>query len=335
MAGKENLPNADRSHLHGAGDDLLDPESMDVRVYYPPRRKRRMGITMWLAVLAIVCTALAIYLHVTKEDPKAEEDVSPAETASETIVNEVVVDVDKVNEAAGAEENAGKDEKKAEGAEQTIEDDSIVGRMVKVLSGYFGAKTLEEKMQYVIDPQRVEPLMYNYYSRTRYAPQEIRELTPPRSFSIDGAAFWRTRIVLGDGSVAFAAMRVIDGEPKIDWESQVRFSSYDWTNWVDDKSIEEGDFRVYAVLDQYYPAPFSDSSRYMCVKLTTMDSPRSMFAYLDRKDPAQRDLIMQLSSGGKQECTLRLQQVASEAASPVAKVTKVLSASWIIVEKDS
>lgn len=341
MAKKDSSTPYDRSGLNKAGDEFLDLENMGEYVN-PRKRKIRMGTYMVIVSVVLVVVGLTLYLIANKEFPELEKALSESQVVQPQEVQkekEPVVDVDEVNKAADAAGNedgeaATKEEKDGK-EEQIIDSNSIAGQMVKALSGYFSATSIEQKLQYVLDPRRVEPMMYNYYSRVRFYPQEIQQLTPPRSFSIEGAAFWRTQIAFRDGSVAFVAMRIVDGEPKIDWESQVRYCSRDWTNWVDDKSVEEGDFRVYAVLDQYYPKPFDNTSRYMCVKLTTMDSPRSIFAYFDREDPSQKDLILQLESGSKQECTLRLQQVASGAASPVAKVVKVLSPSWIIVEKNS
>ena len=64
-----------------------------------------------------------------------------------------------------------------------------------------------------------------------------------------------------------------------------------------------------------------------------MDSDKTMFAYLDLTDFDQREFARQLIESGNNpiECVLTLQQVDSkESDSPVAKVLKVVSPSWVI-----
>lgn len=321
-------------------------DRITVQVDSSKNNKRPRSAGPYLAVILVLMLGLGfcLYLLVTNKGlgkPDQEGDgqqqsapAQPAATPSET-PDAAEIDLDKVNKAGdAAAQEPGEGQPAAASDSETIDPDSMISKMAMALSKYYLASSPEEKLKYVIDPERIAPLMRDFYFRHPFRPNEMAQLTPPQALPFEGRSFWRVQVTFKDGTSGFAAMRIIDGEPKIDWESEVRYSTKDWDAWIDDQNGGEADFRVYAIADMYYPAPFDDRARYVCVKLRVMGSNRTMFGYLDSQDPDQMPLIEQIMSGNMQECTLRLQQVKSDASSPVARVVKVLSTSWIVVSHD-
>ncbi len=297
----------------------------------------------YLAVIIVLAIGLGVCLYFLSKNKSGDSPPPPAAAGSQDPSPgkeenaAPVVDVDKVNRSAeGSQEAAADGEAKAgDNGSREIAPDSLLGRISMTLKNYFAASSAEEKLKYVIDPQRVEPLMRDFYFRSPLQPMELKSLSSPTSLPFKGVSFWKVDVFFTNGANGFAAMRIIDGVPKIDWESEVRYSSMDWEKWADSKEDTTGVFRVYAILDQYYPEPFTDRTRYVCIKLRTMESTRTVFAYLDAKEPDQEDLIRALAGGQMQECTLEMKRVkSSSAASPIAAVTKVLSTSWIVVPDD-
>lgn len=317
-------------------------DNIKVNVDPSKNNKRPRSAGPYLAVIIALMLGLGFCLYLLVRNnglggqpggndtqQQAEAPANP-ETPSSEQPSGGDIDLDKVNRAdeASAETPAPAPES------ETIDPDSMVSKMAMALSKYYLASSPEEKLKYVIDPERVGSLMRDFYFRHPLRPNEMAQLTPPQALPFEGQAFWRMQVTFKDGTNGFAAMRIIDGEPKVDWESEVRYSTKDWDAWIDQNSSEEADFRVYAIADMYYPAPFQDRTRYLCVKLRVMGSSRTMFGFLDNQDTEQAPLIEQIMSGNMQECTLRLKRVKSDASSPIAQVVKVLSTSWIVVSRD-
>lgn len=214
---------------------------------------------------------------------------------------------------------------------QGVDENSIVGKIALTLQNYYSADSPENKLKYVNHPDYVRELMQDYYSRKPFIPKEVKEVSQIQSFAFEGFPFWRVQVGFSDGGKGFAALRFIDGEPKVDWESEVRYSTMDWDKWVESKDEEEGIFRVYGIVDQYYPEPFSDYSRYVCVKLRHPDSSQTSFAYIDRRDEKMKSLLQMVAEGKLREYTLKLQRVKSGSPAALSKVVELVSSSWILV----
>lgn len=228
---------------------------------------------------------------------------------------------------------ADKEEKKAKEPDKQVS--SIVQKMIDEISGYFAASSPDQRLAYVIDPEKVASKMKAYYSRVPMRSGKIARVNVPVGMALGGFAYWRAQGTMEDGTPFFIALRMVDGKPKIDWESEVRYSDFDWDEWVDDPAAKVGEFRVYAKVDGVYEDPYEDNSRYRCLYLKSMDSSRSLFAYLDMNDFDQSEFYNTISSanGGPLECLLKLEKTkGKDGKQPkisTAKVLKVLSPSWI------
>lgn len=225
-------------------------------------------------------------------------------------------------------DNAQTEDKKEE---QTIDESSLLGRMALAVQGYYAAKSPKGKLAFVIDPQKVEPLMRDFYFREALIPGTVAQMTSPEAFSLNGVSFWRTQVALNDGRQSFLAIKMIGDTPKIDWASEVRYSPQNWDEWLEKGTKGDvSEFRVYAETDAHYPKEFSHAEKYRCIKIRSADSTNTLFAYLDLSDLDQSDFAQMLAQGQRAECVLSLQIVAIDNGIPLAKVVKVVSPSWVI-----
>ena len=226
---------------------------------------------------------------------------------------------------------AAKDKDKPAPLTQTLDADSILGKMALTVQGYYSAKSPKDKLAFVLDPKETEPLMREYYFREALLPGTVVQMSAPEAFALQGISFWRTQIALNDGRTGILALRIIEGIPKVDWASEVRYSTQDWQDWLEKGTKGEvGDFRVYAEVDDYYPAPFENREKYLCLKLRTIDSPETVFAYLDLKDEAQAEFAAAFLQNKMMECVLSLKIVGEHKGGALVRVVKVVSPSWII-----
>lgn len=234
--------------------------------------------------------------------------------------------------AAAAEKTADAKENKEEDAPkgQTVDENSVLGRMAKTMQGYFAAKSPKEKLTFVLEPEKTEPMMRDFYFRESLIPGTLQEMSTPEAVAVDGMSYWRSNFALADGRTGTVFMRVVDDTPKVDWPSEVRYSAVNWDEWLEKKEGKAADFRVLAKLDTYYPKDFSDRSKYVCIKVSNGESASSVFAYLNIGDADQLEFAQMLANGQAKDCILTLKLVPGHDKIPVATVEKVVSPSWLV-----
>lgn len=255
---------------------------------------------------------------------KAEQNAKPSRKTGK---KESTADKKKAEEAAAA----------AEASKQTtVDENSLLGRMAMTVKAYFKAKSPKEKLNYVLNPSETEPLMRDYYFREGLLPGNLTQMTTPEAYPVEGVPFWKTKVALEDGRQSLVFIRMLDDNtPKIDWSSEVRYSSVGWEEWIKTGKPEIAEFRVSAQLDSHYPKQFEDRAQYLCIKVVSADSNNTLMAYLNLKDPAQREFAETIASGNAQDCILSLKMEKSEGDIKIASVQKVVSPSWILMAQNA
>lgn len=271
------------------------------------------------AFIAIGCFSMAAipasFAQAAKDKPSAKPPAAAKEKTEK-------------KDDAKADESA--EEAKPEGT--TIDENSVLGRMAKTVQGYFAAKSPREKLTFVLSPEQTEPLMRDFYFREPLTPGALTGITNPEAVAINGLSYWRTNFTLSDGRQGTVFMRLVDDTPKIDWPSEVRYSTINWDDWLKNNDGKVADFRVLTQVDSYYAKDFSDRSKYLCLKVNSSGSPNSIFAYLDLTDMDQLEFAQSLMNGQAKDCVLSLKLVKGDAKFPIATVEKVISPTWLVTE---
>ncbi len=229
------------------------------------------------------------------------------------------------------------DKKKEEAAPkpqpQTVDADSNLGRMAMAVKNYYSAKSPKEKLAFVLDPEKTEPLMRDYYFREGLIPGSLTQMTTPEAVALNGNTYWKTNVVLTDGRQSTVFMKLVDEKtPKIDWPSEVKYSVTGWDEWMTKNDSAPVDFRVLAQVDNFYPETVNDRSKYLCIKLKHANSANTIFAYLNLKDADQLDFAQKIANGQATDCVLTLKLLKPQGDIQMALVDKVVSPSWVITE---
>jgi len=171
-----------------------------------------------------------------------------------------------------------------------------------------------------------------------YADRPVREGTVVRLKQIlplpnlgDGE-FWVASLELDRGPRTLLVESLPDGSVAVDWESAVCHQPVPWDDFVENRP--EGvtyEFRVYAEPDNLFSHEFADESRWICFRLTTKDSDRSLVGYTPRDGPVAAAIVEQLklASGRKVPCILRLSIPKGLTSHSGAVIEHLVSPRWI------
>ncbi|MDB4386782.1 hypothetical protein N9Z15_01075 [Akkermansiaceae bacterium] len=201
---------------------------------------------------------------------------------------EVVVDVDS-NTPSGLEAPLGREVEEKERIEAASSYDALESQ----LGAYFSATTIEEKLKYVRHPERVEPLMRDYYSRHKIIPKEYKSIVEFHIVSLDNRPFTALSVETKDESKKLAVLveKTSEGS-KFDWESEVVYQPMSLDQFMEKRPAEAMDFRVYATADRYYAYEFQDEQKWLCYRLSERDGEGYLFGYFSREQEEVVEKVM-------------------------------------------
>ena len=174
-----------------------------------------------------------------------------------------------------------------------------VDKIEQSIKSFLNAKTVEEKLKFVCDPARVEPLMKAHYGKAAYQPEGFEVLN-------------RSQISYRD---RFAILTVMDGEflsslitvrrtfkdgtetYPVDWESWAGYGEKTPGEMKKEKPVKP--FLVRAVVENtdYYNYGFSDDTKWKSLKVLIGKSQEPFTGYLPRESKLLNELQLNDESG--------------------------------------
>ena len=326
------------------------------------RTKRENKKDLWLGALAKVLGAVALILMVAavfrvavsglwevpgeaeEREVEATEVMtpltggSPAVARGEESVSEVAVPkalpkaVPVVAEGVGAQAVAAPE---VSGIEQIETKREAIGA---ALAGFFGAGSAEEKLRWVRDPERVRPLMMDFYATHELKGAKWAGLGWSKSVAEPGFRLGYVEAVFEAGEpMALIVEESEEGRVMVDWESSVRYGELPWREFLQVKPAKPTLLRVLVsgsgVVADGLGSENSEAMQRLSVRHPSDSEP--LEAVFDAKDPDLGSLVEQLESGAWKNVpvTLRLcfPGAESHAEKKMARITAVEGRGWLIL----
>lgn len=161
--------------------------------------------------------------------------------------------------------------------------------MEELLKNFLGAGTVEERMRFVREPERVGPFMKDFHSRNDVETYDYEEVSEYHVVAFDNFPFLALRVDLEDGDSIPVLIEDAPDGMKVDWESFVCYQPMKVEEFVEKKIEEPTDFRVYAQRDVFYAFDFADEEKFACFKLTFRHSEESIYGYVERNTPLYKE----------------------------------------------
>ena len=201
---------------------------------------------------------------------------------------------------------------------------------------YCEAGSIDEMLPVVRHPERVRPLMEEYYAKT-----PLRPLGFMRRKDFQGAtfgtitSFWVFKVVAGDGRTKVLLVEQESAEVyRVDWETAVTYQPMDWDRYAAERPAGTTmDFRVQLQEDHFFSHEFADENRWSSYRLTTPTGEDTLFGYAPKGSLVEAVIRESLKAtpGKPGALILRLRLPEGLLSRRGVVIEKVLSARWIYV----
>lgn len=202
-----------------------------------------------------------------------------------------------------------------------------------VLDGFFKAKTIDERLQFVRDQERIRPLMEKWYADN---PQEATREWP------DGTILLRNKVIdqdryfiilavefAGEGKRVVAIEQKPDGEMRLDWETAVGYQPMPLEEFKAARPTQPVKFWVKIKPSDFYNFQFSDSGKYQAVELSYPGKDFQLIGYIDRDKEWAPALIEEIESGAAPSMIVELAYPDKDVTDDsLVEIHSIVSESW-------
>lgn len=159
-----------------------------------------------------------------------------------------------------------------------------VVRAVALLDEYWATPAWRDRLRMVVEPERVTPLMKDFYETQKAADPVPNGLISKARYSIDGTDILYFRYNGGrpSGTLEVAMRRGGEGRYLIDWESLVGYGEMSFADLREKRPAKPVLLRVFARQFEYYNFEFADAAKYYCVKMSSENGEQSVYGYVER-----------------------------------------------------
>jgi len=213
----------------------------------------------------------------------------------------------------------------------------LVDRIDKTIRSFFTATSVSSLNHMIRQPERVIPLMKQYYRNGTIAANPVRNVKGLQPLTLDNRGnFWMATTSLTNGKTQNLIIEIDGtGTPKIDWETLVCYQPMKWDDFVSQRPAGTSlDFRVYAERDNFYSHEFSDSKQWISFRLTSLDSDETVFGYARAGSTEAMELLDLLvkNNGRKSTVILRLSIPEGLRSHRGVVIEKLMSPRWLYLD---
>ena len=217
-----------------------------------------------------------------------------------------------------------------------LESSEEVVQALAVLDQYWKTESWQGRIPLVAHSERVTALMKDYYETQGSKDPVPGALISKARYDIDGTEilYFSYNCSRPTGSLEIAMPRDPQGKFVIDWESLTGYGEISFQEFRSKRPAKPVLMRAYVRLFEYYNFEFSDSKKYLCIKLMSENGDNSVYAYCERGTKLSRWIETDLASTGPTEFkgyTLLISFPPNAQSNQCVNLDKVVAQRWLQV----
>lgn len=206
-----------------------------------------------------------------------------------------------------------------------------LGEPREVLQKFLDAATVEDRLPFIAERDKLEPALRAYYQIHADGPIQFDRIEAhPRS----GQGNYRFQVQLNGGASRTAELLETVSGYRVDWPSFVALGDLEWQEMMSKRPAEPVLMRILAAPDSRFSAAFSDARQLKCTKLLAGADPTAppVYGYVTRNTAIAREIDYWLKQADHLPValTLRLKYAPDATAGDQAWITEVVAPSWVL-----
>ena len=217
-----------------------------------------------------------------------------------------------------------------------METSDDVVQALALLDQYWKTETWKDRVPLVVHSDQVINLMKDFYETQGGTDPMPGGLVSKARYLIDGTEilYFSYTSSRPTGSLEVAMLRDSQGKFLIDWESLTGYGEMSFQDFRTKRPTKPVSMRAYVRLFEYFNFEFSDSKKYLCLKLTSENGESSVYAYCERGTELGRWLESDLASTGPsgfKGYTMQVSFPPDAQSNQCVNLDKVAAARWLVL----
>ncbi|MES2709161.1 MAG: hypothetical protein V4726_21375 [Verrucomicrobiota bacterium] len=201
----------------------------------------------------------------------------------------------------------------------------------KVVTQFCNAQNPRELLPVIRDPERVGPLISEYYGRGGHTwyPVTVGEVLDPSEFETDKnwTAF---KLPLPDFRARSMAVEETPQGFKVDWESFVAYSEISWKELREKRPKSPVLLRAIIRLTEYYNLDFPSDETHRCFQLNDEGRENVIYGYVKRGSKIEARMQELMLNALDVHAIIRVAYPAHSTANNQVEITEMVAKGWII-----
>lgn len=205
------------------------------------------------------------------------------------------------------------------------------GKVWKVVSEFCNAPTYRELMGVIRDPERVGPIIRDYYTTggNNWVPISAGEAPDPTAFETDKnwTAF---KLPLPDFRSRSMAVEETPKGFKVDWESFVAYSEMPWDKLRETKPKSPVLIRAIVRRSNYFNFDFPSEDSHRCFQIYDEARDNVIYGYIQRSTEVDKKIDEIMLGAIDVHAILRVAYPQKSTANNQVNITEVVAKGWIL-----
>ncbi len=164
----------------------------------------------------------------------------------------------------------------------------------RTMQNYLSAKTWEEKLQYVLEPERVKEKMREYYEDLKSKDPEV-DLSGIQTYAprLIGGKYWFAFDLRTPQSNYPQPMQIQEtaGGFKIDWENFVALGTMPWEHFCKERPAEAKQMRIILRVTDKFSPPYADHDKFEAYTVEHRSGPPVLIGYASKTERVSQELL--------------------------------------------
>ncbi len=215
-----------------------------------------------------------------------------------------------------------------------LESSDEVVQALAVLDQYWKTETWKERVPLVARSEQIAAMMKDFYETQGGKDPVPGGLISKARYQINGTEllYFSYTSNRPTGSLEIAMLRDPEGKFLIDWESLTGYGEMSFQDLRTERPTKPVLMRAYVRLFEYYNFEFSDSKKYLCIKLMSENGESSVYAYCERGTKLASWIDTDLASTGPsgfKGYTMLVSFPPDAQSNQCVKLDKVIAQRWL------